>query len=254
MNVLEGFLLNNLNTLELIKNKLEEIGFDKEPGSVLYSGNETICKGKFYFLGANPGGHSDQNLGDYPDTVINQLLRKNTSPDFNEYFDGKWQKRGSRPSDPGDALLQRRIKFFFNFIGINLKEVLSTNLVFVRSPTLEEFHLSWDDAADKCWEIHKILLSVVKPDIVIAYGSEANEYIKKKINVTRENSYEVVSINESKFFSIIEGEMSIDSFNKNVKLISIPHLSRYKINAKGPQFGDAYDTRPALDWIKKKIS
>ena len=243
-----------MNTLEAIKNKLEEIGFEKEPGSVLYSGNQTIRKGKFYFLGANPGGHSDQNLGDYPDTVINQLHRKNTSSDFNEYFDGKWQIRGRRPSRPGEALLQKRIKFFFNFIGVNLKEVLSTNLVFVRSPTLEEFHLSWDDAADKCWEIHKILLSIVQPEIIIAFGSQANDYIKKKINVIRGESYEVVSINESKFFSIFEGKMSIGSNNKNIKLISIPHLSRYKINAKGTEFGDAYDTRPALDWIKKEIS
>ena len=52
-----------MSTIELIKDKLKEIGFNNQPGSILYSGNETIKKGKFYFLGANPGGHSDQKLG-----------------------------------------------------------------------------------------------------------------------------------------------------------------------------------------------
>ena len=118
-----------MSIIENIREKLNQIGFISEPGSVLYSGNETIKKGKFYFLGANPGGHSDQNLGKYPDTVENQLLRKNTSTDFNEYFDARWQIRGREPSAPGTALLQRRIKFLFQKIDVDLRSVLSTNLV-----------------------------------------------------------------------------------------------------------------------------
>ena len=42
--------------------------------------------------------------------------------------------------------------------------------------------------------------------------------------------------------------------NRLIKLISTPHLSRYKIDAKGKQHGDAYDTRPALDWFRNEIS
>ena len=68
--------MNVINSLEKISNKLEEIGFDKEPGSILYSGNETLSKGNFYFLGLNPGGNS--NLSVSEDTVINQL--KNVLP------------------------------------------------------------------------------------------------------------------------------------------------------------------------------
>jgi len=242
-----------MNTIELIKKKLEEIGFNNQAGSILYSGNETIKKGKFYFLGANPGGHSDQKLGKYPDTVENQLLRKNTSSDFNEYFDARWQIRGREPSAPGKALLQRRIKFLFEEMNVDLKEVLSTNLVFVRSPTLEEFDLDWNDAAGECWKIHEILLSVVCPEFIIAYGSEANEYIKEKMIISREENFEVVSLNESKYFSMTQGVLEINKKRLNIKLISTPHLSRYKIDAKGIEHGDAYDVRPALEWIKLKI-
>ena len=243
-----------MSTIENIREKLNQIGFISEPGSVLYSGNETIKKGKFYFLGANPGGHSDQNLGKYPDTVENQLLRKNTSSDFNEYFDARWQIRGREPSAPGTALLQRRIKFLFQKIDVDLRSVLSTNLVFVRSPTLEEFHLKWSDAADKCWKVHEILLSKVSPEIIIAYGSDASEYIKKKMIVKGEEYFEIVSLNESKYFSVTQGILDIVNTKIELKLISIPHLSRFKINAKGMEFGDAYDVRPALEWLKKEIS
>jgi len=240
--------------IELIREKLKEIGFSNEPGAILYSGNETIKKGKFYFLGANPGGHSDQKVGKHPDTVENQLLRKNTSSDFNEYFDARWQIRGREPSLPGKALLQRRIKFLFDQINVALREVLSTNLVFVRSATLEEFHLSWNDAARECWKIHEILLSEVCPEIIITYGSEANEYIKDKMVIESEEYFEVVSLNESKYFSITQGILELKNKQIKIKLISAPHLSRFKIDARGMENSDAYDVRPALEWIKKEIT
>ena len=44
------------------------------------------------------------------------------------------------------------------------------------------------------------------------------------------------------------------SENRLIKLISTPHLSRDKIDAKGKLHGDAYDTRPALDWFRNEIS
>ena len=41
-------------------------------GSVLYSGDQTIKDGDWYFLGSNPGGHDDENG---IDTIENQLLK-----------------------------------------------------------------------------------------------------------------------------------------------------------------------------------
>ena len=64
---------------EEIASILEEIGYAGEPGSILYSGDETLKKGENYFLGANPGGHSDERLGKFADTISNQLCSKNSS-------------------------------------------------------------------------------------------------------------------------------------------------------------------------------
>ena len=38
-----------MSAIELIKDKLKEIGFNNQPGSILYSGNETIKKESFIF-------------------------------------------------------------------------------------------------------------------------------------------------------------------------------------------------------------
>ena len=62
--------------IEKITTKIEEIGIANEPGSILYSGNETVCKGDIYFMGANPGGHSDQFSNKIEDTILNQLKEK----------------------------------------------------------------------------------------------------------------------------------------------------------------------------------
>ena len=50
------------------------------------------------------------------------FLKKLKSSDFNEYFDGKWQIRGRRPSRPGEALLQKRIKLQIQYRYGNLEQ------------------------------------------------------------------------------------------------------------------------------------
>ena len=49
-------------------------------GSVLYSGDETIQNGDWYFLGSNPGGHDDEKGAD---KIEDQLLKNNKSKSFN---------------------------------------------------------------------------------------------------------------------------------------------------------------------------
>ena len=241
------------NTLERIASKIKEIGIADEPGSVLYSGNETICKGDFYFMGANPGGHSDQFSDGIEDTVINQLSRKYVPSSFNEYFDAKWQKSKGKPTAAGQALLQKRIKFLFQNLGLNLRKTLSTNSVFVRSATLEKFHLDWNQAANKCWEIHEILLEQVKPKIIIVFGDEARAFLEKRMSIKDQDVFGVQSQNEIKYFYYRKGFISIKNELRPLILLSTPHLSRYKIDAKGMDYGDKFDTRPAIEWLKEKI-
>ena len=100
---------------------LESSDLLNRSGSVLYSGDETIKKGDWYFLGSNPGGHEDEKGAD---KIEDQLLKENKPKSFNEYYEGEWT----------NSLHQENIKNFFNDLNLDLKKILSTNLCFVRSP------------------------------------------------------------------------------------------------------------------------
>jgi hypothetical protein len=239
--------------ISMLKNAVIELGYENKSGSILYSGNETLRKGNFYFLGANPGGHSDQSNSKYPDTILNQVLRKNSYPSFNEYFDGKWKRSGSRSSLPGHALLQKRIKYLFTKLELDLRSILSTNLVFVRSPTLNKFKLNFNEEAERCWKIHKILLKKVMPKFIIVYGSDATRFICKKMKIQSQDYFQIPSANEVKFFSHYKGILKIDSLELEINLLSVPHLSRFKIDSMGINYGDAYDSQKAILWMKEII-
>ena len=62
---------------------LESSDLLNRSGSVLYSGDETIKKGDWYFLGSNPGGHEDEKGAD---KIEDQLLKENKPKSFNEDF------------------------------------------------------------------------------------------------------------------------------------------------------------------------
>ena len=234
-----------------IAKKLKETGFAEEPGAILYSGNETLVEGDFYFLGDNPGGNT--NLSVANDTVMNQLLRKDET--FNEYFQGIWKKRNQPPSPPGGATLQLRIKILFSRLGINLKKTCSSNLIFVRSPVLSELHLNEKMAQERCWEVHKIMLSIVKPKVVIVFGDSARDFIVSKMKIIEESEpYLLSSRNKDYTFRSVRGTVQLEDSDSQheICLISTPHLSRFKIDAKGSETNSAYDARTAIDWMNSE--
>ena len=198
-------------------------------------------------MGINPGGHSDEDSVKIQDTIKNQLLRENTN--FNEYLDGKWKNK-NRISLPGKSLLQKRIQYLFKEIDVNIRDVFSTNLVFIRSSTTNKFPYKWNEEVKKCWKIHEILLSIVNPEIIITFGLEPYEFIKDKMILEQEDFHAVKSKKSIKYFTHLSGYL----YDKKIRIISIPHLSRFKIDAKGKNNNDLYDAREGLSWIKDKIN
>ena len=98
--------------MQEIEELLKDTGLQSESGSVIYSGNSTLTKGDFYFLGQNPGGNAEVYAGD---TIISQLLK---SGEFNEYLEGEWT--GKRH--------QSNILKMFRDLNIDITSTFSTNL------------------------------------------------------------------------------------------------------------------------------
>lgn len=99
-------------------------------GNILYSGAETLCPGPVYLLGLNPGGDPDDAV--HREQTIGSTLDRLPSKRENEYLDVSWRERGIR-RPAGQAKLQRRVRRLAEMIGLDLRNVCATNLIFVRS-------------------------------------------------------------------------------------------------------------------------
>lgn len=109
--------------------KLEATGLADMPGKLLYSGIGTLCPGKIYVLGWNPGGDPSTES----DSTKNQLIKLAREPSYwNEYIDGVWRPAG-RICAPGDAPMQRRVQHLLTNIGLSVRSVCASNVIFVRS-------------------------------------------------------------------------------------------------------------------------
>ena len=207
--------------IKVVKRTLKEQV--KKPGSVLYSKPDTLHKGSFYLLGFNPGG--DDNIS------IEKNLEEWLSKTDNAYLEGKWAN-----CDEGKHPLQKRVKYLFDElekklkINLELKEVCASNLIFFSSKDQSQTNYLKD--ANQCWPVHKYILNIVKPKVIIVFGNgnakSPYSYLKKFVYKIKEKDI---------LFSSGHGTWKCKTFEINndsevKKVIGLPHLSRYKIDAE----------------------
>lgn len=228
------------NKIEEIKKLLKATNLQDKPGSIIYSADSTLKKGDFYFLGQNPGGNDEKKYGE--DSIMNQLLY---SGEHNEYTEGEWAGAKGK-------IHQYNIKRMFEDLGINIEDVFSTNLCFIRSQDTDKYKRDLDSDIDRFWPIHEYLLSVVKPKTVICNGAKAREYFKKKMKhiyahdkEPMENYWYYKHTAES-FKGILKTrDIALDE----LKILAIPHLSNITNN-----YDDYFDYyKKGVTWLKTKL-
>lgn len=196
-------------------------------GSILYSSHETIQQGSIYLMGLNPGGIDGPVLA----KNIETLLTRTT----NAFLDEAWEN-GSATYEAGKAPLQERISWLLENLGCDPRNVIATNLIFVQSRDANGISYS---LADHCWPVHKALLSIVKPKLILAFGNSGFSpygYIHQLYG--GEQFYEDSGHGDwslKSFVTDIEGHI--------VSVVGLPHLSRYQPIGKSH----------VIDWIKKRM-
>lgn len=205
-------------------------------GSVLYSGDQTLRDGDWYFLGSNPGGHDDEKG---VDTIENQLLKKDKPKDFNEYFEGDW-------TNPDHQI---NIQNFFRDLNLNPRDILSTNLCFVRSPMESKYKSLSDQKTprqqryednERCWSVHEFLLFEVKPKFIICNGTTSRDFIIDREKYGRggeyfKNKLEYKYSEEQKITSgglkctFHRGDLTLQNgfCLKDIGIFSVPHMGFY---------------------------
>lgn len=198
-------------------------------GSILYSGHETIQQGSIYLMGLNPGGTDGPVLSN----SIECLLTRET----NAYLDEDWANGNGVYSIDKKAPLQKRIIWLLESLGHEPRNVMATNLIFIQSRDASGISSA---LADICWPVHKALLGIVKPKLILAFG---NSGFSPYGYIYQRYGGEVCKPEPSG-----HGEWSLKSFTTNIEghpvcVVGLPHLSRYQPMGKSH----------VVEWIKKRI-
>lgn len=153
------------NVIDRVTALLEPI-LDRS-GSVFFSGQENIAPGKLYVLGYNPGGPVEKHAG--PEFSIRASL-SNTRAGWSEYVDGQGSlKSGFYPN----------VLSMFQHVGADPTSTLSTNAIFERTSSsgkLKNAAKLWST----CWPVHQLLLSIVRPRVIVCLGGKTFDLLKIK--------------------------------------------------------------------------
>ena len=185
-------------------------------GTVLYSGAQTLAPGDIYFLGLNPGGQ--QGGGE----TIGQALRGLPEWRGNNYLDRDWGPGAGR------ALLQQRVQWLMREIGFDLRQVCSSNLIFVGSPNEES--ASYNEVAHVCWPVHQEILRIVQPRAVLVYGKAPLRWLTQDLD--EEGPAEDLGNIPSGHGSWMCTAARRKVVGRDRTIIGLPHLSRYDVRGK----------------------
>lgn len=157
--------------IESARNKLH--GVAHRPGTVLFSGIDTLKPGRFYLMGYNPGGRADN-----PALIGASLDQPRQTG--NAWVDEYWG-----PKDTWTTM-QLRVHSVFAALGADLKLTFSTNALFLRSGSADKLEGPWELWWSHCWPVHQIFLDVVRPKVIVCLG---NPSTLELLRTPRRNSY-----------------------------------------------------------------
>jgi len=198
-----------------------------ESGGILYSSHETLKPGNVYLLGFNPGGAG----GNPVEQSINTMLT-NTA---NSYLDENWENHSGVWAN-GEAPLQKRVQWVLESLGLNPRDVCASNLIFLQSREAADISFS---LAEKCWPVHEVILSIVKPKLIIAFGnSEVSPY----------GYLHSMFGGKEEYLPSGHGNWSVKGFSCKINghplyVAGLPHLSRYSPIGKSE----------VVEWLAKQI-
>lgn len=147
-----------------------------QSGLVFYSGRSAFSQpSAIYLLGANPGGDrgidNDEFIGAH-----SKMLATQVDDIWSSYKDGVWGRKGA-----GQETMQLRIAHMFDQLGLDLRSIPASNLIFTRSRNVAALGADFEKLADMCWPVHQAVITKLKPKIILCMGNDAAGYVRNKL-------------------------------------------------------------------------
>lgn len=198
------------------------------PGAIFYSSHATLQKGDIYLLGFNPGGEDGRPLRE----AIDGLLTVTE----NAYIEQNWS--GRRNYKPGHAPLQKRVTWLLDALGYVPENICASNLIFMQSKSAASIPYA---NADVCWPVHRAILDIVRPKLILAFGNSACSpyaYLRDMFGTTQTEEIEAGHGNWK-----VKGCSITVPGDPPVYLAGLPHLSYYSPIGKSA----------VVSWLRAKL-
>jgi hypothetical protein len=183
-------------------------------GRFLYSTAKTLCRGKIYLLGLNPGGRPK----DWPGNIRFSLgcLPRATCAYLEE-----WDKAA------GQSRLQKRIRWLIKELGLDVKTICANNLIFARTPNADKLKNDFQMLANLCWPAHDFILRIVRPKLLLVFGNSAiSPFSYLESIAENKTSTRIYASGHGNWnCRIFSGELA----GLKVTVIGLPHLSRFDV-------------------------
>ncbi len=151
-----------------------------DSGAVFYSGRCAFnSPSDLYILGSNPGGASaPDNAAIGPKNAtgrrlsdnINFILRNPKAEHWSAYRDEPWNNR-----------LQKGVLHLLKRIDVKPTEVPASEVVFLRSKSISELEVPFEQLAKKCWRFHQAVIDRLSVKVVVCIGKKAGEATRHRL-------------------------------------------------------------------------
>ena len=141
-------------------------------GSLFYSGPSAFTGHRpLYILGLNPGGSPITQADETVERDVTDW--KALSGPWSAYLDESWQGR-----PPGTHGMQPRMRHMFDKLDLDLREVPSSNVVFVRSANEAALAAEKARLLSLCWPMHEAVMHNLCIRTVLCLGITAGRWVR----------------------------------------------------------------------------
>ena len=144
-------------------------------GSIFYSSSSAFrSQQPLYLLGLNPGGSPVEMA---TNTIKKQFAAWRTiEHSWSAYVDESWQNKPA-----GTHGMQPRIRHLFDSLGVELRDVPASNVVFAR--TSNEAALKAEKAIllQQCWPVHEAVINHLGVKTILCLGDTAGRWVREAI-------------------------------------------------------------------------
>ncbi|WP_179506045.1 MULTISPECIES: hypothetical protein [unclassified Sphingomonas] len=151
-------------------------GLTDRSGSIFYSGQLAFSSPcPIYILGLNPGGSPELQA---QETIGRDLMEWSQRPkSWSRYVDEAW--RGQQPGTYG---MQPRIRHMFDALGLDLRQIPASNVVFVRTNSEADLRLEANDLFSRCWHFHETVIKELEIHTLLCLGTTAGAWARSRLN------------------------------------------------------------------------